>query len=151
MSDQHMDKHDEQKKNKESNYKKFLLYGILLVLVVLVGYVIFAEDKQMYRLATETKLGLRQGVDVTSATTPGSASSGSSSSSDSSGSSGSSSNPLNFGLYSSSSQSSSAPALTSPTSSFVPTGNVNLSPTSVSGGSASEVRRELRELFRSYA
>jgi len=111
MSDQHMDKHDEQKKNKESNYKKFLLYGILLVLVVLVGYVIFAEDKQMYRLATETKLGLRQGVNVSSATTSGS-SSGSSGSSDSSGSS-SSSNPLNLGLFSSSqssSQSSSAPA-----------------------------------------
>ena len=146
MSDQHMDKHDEQKKNKESNYKKFLLYGILLVLVVLVGYVIFAEDKQMYRLATETKLGLRQGVNVSSATTSGS-SSGSSGSSDSSGSS-SSSNPLNLGLFSSS-QSSSAPALSSPTSSAVPPGNVMLSPTS--GGSASEVRRELRELFRSYA
>ena len=144
-----MDKHDEQKKNKESNYKKFLLYGILLVLVVLVGYVIFAEDKQMYRLATETKLGLRQGVNVSSATTSGS-SSGSSGSSDSSGSS-SSSNPLNLGLFSSSqssSQSSSAPAWSSPTSSAVP-GNVMLSPTS--GGSASEVRRELRELFRSYA
>ncbi len=147
-----MDKHDEQKKNKESNYKKFLLYGILLVLVVLVGYVIFAEDKQMYRLATETKVGLRQGVNVSSATTSGSSSwsSGSSGSSDSSGSS-SSSNPLNLGLFSSSqssSQSSSAPALSSPTSSAVP-GNVMLSPTS--GGSASEVRRELRELFRSYA
>ena len=144
MSDQHMDKHDEQKK-KESNYKKFLLYGILLVLVVLVGYVIFAEDKKMYRLATETKLGLRQGVDVSSATTPGSTSSSNTGSS-------SSSNPLNLGLFSSSqssSQSSSAPALTSPTSSAVPSSNVMLSPTS--GGSASEVRRELRELFRSYA
>jgi hypothetical protein len=140
MSDQHMDKHDEQKK-KESNYKKFLLYGILLVLVVLVGYVIFAEDKKMYRLATETKLGLRQGVDVSSASTLGSTSSPNTGSS-------SSSNPLNLGLFSSS-QSSSAPALTSATSSAVPPGNVMLS--STSGGSASEVRRELRELFRSYA
>lgn len=128
MSDNSKVNPDEQKKNKESNYKKFLLYGILLVLVVLVGYVIFVEDKKMYRLTTETRQGLREEVGVTS--------SGSSSSS--------------FALFPSSSSSSSSMPLTSATSSAVPpVEQVMLS--STSGGSASEVRRELRDLFRSYA
>ena len=143
-NNKHVVSHDDTKKQKENNYKKFLLYGILLVLVVLVGYVLFSDDKQMYRLATET----RKNLNVNPATTTGS-----SSSSDTNDTS--SSNPLNFGSSSStdnSGSSSSSRKLVSPTSSAsVDVGqNIQLSPTSNSVGDASEVRRELKELFREY-
>jgi len=133
MSD-HQDKHNktvEHEKEKQHHYKKMLLYGILLVLVVLVGYVVFTDDKKMYKLTTETK----KQIGVVSNSTDSTGSSGSS------GSSSSSSSPANLLSPTSTSSSSMSPVV-------MTSQGVSLSSTSTGG--ASEVRRELQQLFRSY-
>ena len=141
MSETKNNKHvtNETEKQKDNKHKKLLLYGILLVLVVLVGYVLLTDDKKMYRLTTEVK----QNIGVQS-TTSGSSSSGSSGSSSSS-----SSNPLNLGLFDSSS-STSVPNMLSPTSSSTSVGLPGVKLSATSTGGASEVRRELEQLFHAY-
>jgi hypothetical protein len=132
-SNMHVVTDDHTKKQKEQNYKKFLLYGILLVLVVLVGYVLFSDDTQLYKFKRGALGQIKNQQNTTS--------------SNSSSTSNSSSNPLTLGLSSTSSVS--APLMSPTSSASVNVPGVQLSSTSTGG--ASEVRRELRELFRAYA
>ena len=131
----------ELKKQKKNNYKKFLLYSILLVLVVLVGYVLFSEDKQMYTLLTDTRNKLIPDTTTESSSNTNLIQTKSFLPTESI-------LPTESNL--STSKDNSNINLFSPTSSPNVSMDSALSKTSVFSGGASEVRRELRELFHEY-
>jgi ABC-type phosphate/phosphonate transport system permease subunit len=105
---------NQQNVDKENKNKKIILWGILIVLVIIVLYVLFGENMKTYRLNTETRNNLTK------------------------------INKENLPL---------ATALTASTTSSMPVNTItNLSSTSDFGVSnTNQVRRELANLFKSYA
>lgn len=105
---------ENQNVNNAKKNKKLILWGILLVLVLIILYVLFGDDSKKYRLMTETRNALFvPNVDA---------------------------NPTSLSPTSSASVGGTMTSLSS-TSSYIPTLST----------SASGVRKQLANLFRSYS
>ena len=129
---------------KQSKNKKMLLWGIIELIVVLIGYVIYesVDNKKEFRLASNVRENFPSTVSSSSSSSSSPPSyESSSSSSPSSSSSSSSSSPSSSSSSSTPSRSSSAPSSSS----------MSVSLPSPVTENASAVRKELANLFRTYA
>ena len=142
MSD--LNKDIQLEKAKQKKNKKMLLYSILVVLLVLDCYVLCYDNTQKYTLTTDAKRGL--GVESSTSFSPNTSSSQISSSASLSPS-------VSSSFVVPSSVSGVPGAQLSPTSTGVSgvSGVQGTQLSSTSSGGASEIRRELKQLFKTYA